>query len=246
MDMCDLPPGHVELKIKITKKVLSNFYATFPVISLCLSKTCKTCKANKPLLDFDFHITCKFGRRSECKDCIAEWHRSHRLANLDTYLERQRKYDEENKEQIAAYHKEWYQENIDKIRLAHRLYARSHRKEWLANHKRRMKEDPDYNIRCSLRRAFWFCVKGMSNPGHVLELLCCSVEFFRDYMAAKFKQGMTWANHGEWEIDHIRPLSSFNMTIDEDRKKAWHYTNMQPLWVEENRSKGCKYGGPLA
>lgn len=49
---------------------------------------------------------------------------------------------------------------------------------------------------------------------------------------------MGWDNYGEWHIDHIIPCSSFNLSILEDQKKCFHYTNTQPLWKIDNLRKG--------
>jgi len=49
---------------------------------------------------------------------------------------------------------------------------------------------------------------------------------------------MSWDNYGEWHIDHIIPLCS--ATTVEELEKLCHYTNLQPLWAEENLFKGGK------
>jgi hypothetical protein len=51
---------------------------------------------------------------------------------------------------------------------------------------------------------------------------------------------MSWGNYGQWHIDHIIPLSSFNLLEEQQFKIACHYTNLQPLWAKENLSKGNK------
>ena len=52
----------------------------------------------------------------------------------------------------------------------------------------------------------------------------------------QFTEGMTWDNYGEWQIDHIVPLSS-GETLEE-LIALNHYTNLQPLWADENNRKG--------
>ena len=52
---------------------------------------------------------------------------------------------------------------------------------------------------------------------------------------------MSWDNRKLWHIDHIKPVASFNMLSIVDRKKCFHYTNLQPLWAQENLDKGAKY-----
>ena len=51
--------------------------------------------------------------------------------------------------------------------------------------------------------------------------------------------GKNWALDG-WHLDHIIPCSSFDLTIEEEQKKCFHYTNLQPLWAKDNLSKHNK------
>jgi len=52
---------------------------------------------------------------------------------------------------------------------------------------------------------------------------------------------MTWENHGSWHVDHIRSCCSFDLTQEEEQKKCFHYTNLQPLWARDNLSKEGKF-----
>ena len=52
---------------------------------------------------------------------------------------------------------------------------------------------------------------------------------------------ISWENQGEWHIDHIRPCASFNLDLEEERHKCFHYTNLQPLWGTDNMSKNDTY-----
>ena len=73
-----------------------------------------------------------------------------------------------------------------------------------------------------------------------MKLVGCTPTFLKEYLEAKFKDGITWDNYGEWHVDHIIPCASFDLTKEEEQKKCFHYTNLQPLWAEENLSKGAK------
>jgi len=69
-----------------------------------------------------------------------------------------------------------------------------------------------------------------------------SLREFKIWIILKFKDGMMWSNHGRhtWHIDHKIPLCKFDLTNKEEAKKAWNYTNLQPLSAFDNLSKGHK------
>ena len=73
-----------------------------------------------------------------------------------------------------------------------------------------------------------------------IKLLGCSIEECRNHLQNNFKEEMTWQNHGKWHIDHIIPCSTFDLSKEEEQKKCFHYSNLQPLWANENLSKGNK------
>jgi hypothetical protein len=62
----------------------------------------------------------------------------------------------------------------------------------------------------------------------------------RARLEVKFQQGMSWDNYGQWHIDHIKPLAKFDLTDRTQFLAACHYTNLQPLWAEDNLSKGAR------
>ena len=76
-----------------------------------------------------------------------------------------------------------------------------------------------------------------------MSLLGYSVEELMTHLEGLFKPGMSWANHGAWHIDHIRPRSAFTYSSPTDRDFAdcWALSNLQPLWAEENLRKAAKW-----
>lgn len=78
-------------------------------------------------------------------------------------------------------------------------------------------------------------------PQWFLQVLGCSVEELRTYLEAKFQPGMTWENADRWHCDHIKPLALFDLTKDEELAIACHFSNIQPLWPDDNRVKGPSF-----
>ena len=70
------------------------------------------------------------------------------------------------------------------------------------------------------------------------EIVGMNYNDFKEYLESKFVDGMSWENRGDWHIDHIIPLSL--ATSEEEIIGLCHYVNLQPLWAEDNRSKGDK------
>ena len=75
------------------------------------------------------------------------------------------------------------------------------------------------------------------------DLLGCTFEYLKEYLAAKFQPGMSWENwsNSTWHIDHIKPMTAFDLADPEQQRTCCHYTNLQPLWAAENIRKGKKY-----
>jgi len=120
------------------------------------------------------------------------------------------------------------------------------RTKWDATYKQsRRSQDPQFKLRESLRGRLLDALKRHTSGGKVnkkhsaLILLECSLDFFMSHISSKFYGDMTWENYGSyWEIDHIIPCDSFDLTDVEQQRQCFHYTNLQPLTVHDNRSKG--------
>jgi len=108
--------------------------------------------------------------------------------------------------------------------------------------KHRSSTDATFRIKQSIRTRVRMALSGKSKSKKTLELLGCSVDELRKRLESQFQHGMTWENYGRhgWHIDHIKPCASFDFTLDEDQRKCFHYTNLQPLWAEDNLRKGDK------
>lgn len=107
-----------------------------------------------------------------------------------------------------------------------------------------VKNDVNFKLTELLRIRLCIAIKHKSKSGSAVRDLGCSIEFLKQYLESKFQPGMTWDNWGKgpdkWNIDHIIPLASFDLTDRTELLKACHYTNLQPLWEPENMRKHAK------
>lgn len=111
-------------------------------------------------------------------------------------------------------------------------------KEW---HQKKLLNDPEYKVMRNLRRRIHTVItREYKKRNRSKDLVGCSKEDLVIHLEKQFKDGMSWDNYGRkgWHIDHIRPVCSFNLTKVEEQKVCFHYTNLQPLWAEENQKKG--------
>jgi len=135
-------------------------------------------------------------------------------------------------------YKEFYKIYAAKYRRENREAYRKHARRFY----RSTKWDPVYIIKRALRSRLSKEIRkvGANKKASTMKLLGCSAEDFKNYFENKFKEGMVWENYGTWHIDHIKPCVSFDLIQEEEQKKCFHYTNLQPLWAKENYIKGGK------
>ena len=82
--------------------------------------------------------------------------------------------------------------------------------------------------------------KELTKAKSTVEYLDCTSEYFMEFIKAKMVEGMTFDNI---HIDHIKPVSSFDLQDPEEFLKCCHYTNMQPLLAVDNQEKSNKWTG---
>ena len=137
--------------------------------------------------------------------------------------------------------KKWAKENPEKIKaIRSKPEFKEKRKKYLRNYKKeRYANDPLFKLANALRNASWRITDAVKQQKELrsLEYLGCTIEEFKTHIESLWLDGMTWENHGDWHIDHKIPLDYF-VKNEDDPWKANHYSNLQPLWAEENLRKG--------
>ncbi|MDC1300005.1 hypothetical protein N8Z24_00705 [bacterium] len=136
--------------------------------------------------------------------------------------------------------------------LAEKRQSKEYKKYMSEYIKNKTKKDINFRLMSRLRSRITKVLRGEIKPASVSKELGCSIEELKSHLESRFYmcsstgEKMTWDNYGyrSWHIDHIIPLSSFDLTDKEQFKKAVHYSNLQPLWAEDNYSKGSKIDYP--
>lgn len=103
--------------------------------------------------------------------------------------------------------------------------------------RKKYKVDPAFTCKRMLRNQIARIKRRTTWSKRSIEMLGCTYAEVRKWIESQFERGMTWANYGEWEIDHIIPIAAFDLTDERQVMCVNHYTNLRPLWAHENRSK---------
>jgi hypothetical protein len=156
----------------------------------------------------------------------------------------------ENKDRRRKTNYVWYAKNrttqLAYKRSLHKKHMQdSQKKEKRKNQqatymRQRAQTDPNFRIRVRLsgRITDAFRRQKTSKSHSALKYLGCTLAFFTRYISKQFKLGMNIENYGRvWELDHIKPCSSFDLQNDTEALKCFNFSNYQPLFVFENRQK---------
>lgn len=138
------------------------------------------------------------------------------------------------------YSKRWREKNIEKQREACRNWEKRNRAHINAKAKERMEKNPSFKMARRLRNRLYHALmkQGAKKSASSNSLIGCTIEFLKGYLEALFTPEMKWSNYGEfWEIDHKIPCSSYDLTDESHQRSCFHYTNLQPLKVFDNRQK---------
>ena len=215
------------------------------------SKVCSKCKQEKKVCEFGNSKSSKDRLLYCCKQCNNERGKKYVKENYQKTLETHRKWTAKNPEWVYNRHKKWRDENRELDNEIKRNWLNKNpekRKQYRENYKSRKQErrkerrenDPVFNLTNRMRCRIWkyLTILNITKKNKTFEIVGCSPQFLKEHLEKQFVDGMTWENRSEWHIDHKIPLSSAK--TEEELYKLCHYTNLQPLWAEENLKKSNK------
>lgn len=191
-------------------------------------KQCVKCKKFKTQTMFGKRRKNRDGLKSHCKQCGSIYRRQHY---------------EKNKARVLKLKKIYYYNNRTKELAQNKAYRQSERGKEKRRKRQKIRLNTDFKYRLirNHRCRIWHAVKGISKEQSSKDLLGCNNQEYKEYLTKQFLPEMTIENYGTvWEVDHMKPCSSFDLTDEEERKKCFHFTNTQPMFISENKKKSNK------
>lgn len=235
-----------------------------------MHKKCRICEKIKSIDNFHKKKSTKDGHRNECKECVKDIQKKYKEVsgfkdkqkeydkkryeeNREEILKRKKEYHTENRDSILSYKKVYREDNKDKIKEYLDIYREEHKeeaKEWRKNNRQKLANNQETYRRdnphiVAWRSLLYSTLKRLDTPkqGHTVDMLGYSALELKQHIESKFTTGMTWDNHGEWHIDHIKGVINFDK--DTDVGVVCALDNLQPLWSTTREIDGVVYEGNL-
>jgi len=199
-------------------------------------------------------------QRIWCKECVSEYNKSYREKYKLKIHEQRAQHRQRDRELIREQKKLWYRSPTGQLsyqqrklsgrmKESDRRYRQNHPDKIRAKNSRqypRYRRSIQQKLRRNLRNRLWYALKGERKVGSAVRDLGCSIDFLKKHLESKFQPGMSWDNYGvgnnKWSVDHITPISLFDLTDRKQLLKACNYVNLQPLWSSDNSRKRDSMG----
>lgn len=240
-------------------------------------KYCNKCQTQKPLDQFYVNKAKSDGRAGDCKVCVKARANAWYHSNKERAAATMKTYREENKEACVARAQAWAEENREKSRqikaawkkrnpetvnrharegarrnsekqaVRKKIYREANPHVARAYTQKRRAENPHQRVHDAMGNRFRDVLRSNKGGKSWRELAGYGVKELRAHLEKQFVDGMTWDNYGEWHIDHIRPVVSFDFEVEFEKtvRACWALTNLQPLWAIDNIKKGKKWDGVI-
>ncbi len=218
-------------------------------------KTCRICLKDFPLDSFTKGKNRNGSERirNECKICKRNIEKERRANHRDEFIARDKRYYEKNKEVILEKNRQ-YRNNRKLTKPKEEQPAVKPRKDKKAAHPPVAKPRKDneaapprkpcrsaaYRITSAAKTRTMCALKDLK-PFQVFELIGCSKKEFLKWLSFQFYGDQTLENFGAlWHMDHVIPVSFFNLSDCREAEMCFHWTNIRPLYSKDNHKKASK------
>jgi hypothetical protein len=204
-----------------------------------MNKTCRRCRIEKSETEFYKNKRghgLKIGPHPYCKECQKAANRERYRTRPEVRARNIASAKASNKLTVALRS----QRAAEKYRTDPEVRRRS------ADNQRRLyqryRNDPAYRIRKAVSAAIRKAIGAAKGRTSWFDIVGYSRDELRRHLERQFVTGMFWHNYGDWHIDHITPVASFDFRSDplEVARIAWALPNLRPFWKADNMRKHAK------
>lgn len=221
-------------------------------------KICKHCKEEKSLKDFGKNSRQKDLHHYYCKECVTNFNEDSKQQKQEYF----KQYRKKNKEKLKEYHKQY--RTLNRKQEPNDAVDEEAKKQKKRDKEKQRRSTDNYKV----NRSFYFKMKYQNDVQYRLKkqfesklnrllkenvqseiavrLIGCTIAFFKEYLSSLWLPTMSWDNYGiEWNLDRKIPFCDFNLSNEEEAARCFHYSNVQPMFIQTKIIDGVEYIGNM-
>ena len=140
----------------------------------------------------------------------------------------------DNRDRVKQYYlnnrdriKEYETKNHDKVIARTKVFLNT-----------RYRTDFKFRLICKTRNKIRQGLNRKTKSSSTLDILGIDIDSYRKWIEWQMTPDMTWDN---LEVDHVKPICTFNILDDEDLKLAFNWKNTQPLLIKVHSQEGVQF-----
>ena len=217
---------------------------------------CTKCNVEKSITQFSFRKdTNNF--RCQCKPCVVEHRKKYYADNKESIATKNADYRQRNKEKIAAKNVDYYKENKEKIAAKNADYYKENKEKIAARvadyykdnkeklntqntvyRRNRYKNDENFRLLQKTRSRIYEALNGRGKSFRTRYILGISLDLYKKWIRFQMTPEMDFSNI---HIDHVKPISSFDISNEDELLECFNWINTQPLLKKDNLKKNNNF-----
>lgn len=196
------------------------------------------------------HVAERYTCQGACSECLKRITNNFQSSDAGKANRLAWKEKGDNRERLAAATRSWYRKKLAEDAASFKSKSRERYQKYryeaggrelsALRQRERRRNDPFFNLHCRIRGLVSFALrgKGYTKKSKTYGILGCSKDEFVAHIERQFLPGMTWGNRALWHIDHIVAVST--ASSEAEVLSLNHFTNLRPLWGDDNLRKGAR------
>lgn len=199
-----------------------------------MERECVRCRNVKPITQYRKYTKGENSYSCTCKKCLNEMDKVRkkilRRKRNETFMVKCEQCGEEKALKDFAKLKKYYKMKI--CLACYPQFLTDQKTDWCRLERT---SNVNYRLKKSLAARLRAVLKKTDST---MNYIGCNISYLREWFEYNFTPEMNWDNYGSyWSIDHIIPVCKFDLTIEDEKRKCWNWSNLTPVTVKFNSSK---------